>query len=114
MPEENCPKEPQILLNRSNMEAFSLEQSPVGHDFAVYCGARQRGGSLSKRGLAESVISTAIKNAFWHGINLHLGTPNNADGNCIFESVADNISSRSCFGGTIIGTADNQRKMWLK
>ena len=113
VPKENCPKDLQILWDSYNVKSSSMEQTTVCPYFPNYCGTRQRGGSLSERDFAESVISTALKNASWHGINLYLGTPNNADGNCIFESIADNISSRPCFGQIINGTGDDLRKKWL-
>ena len=113
VPEDNCPNELQMIWDRSNLKSSSLNQSLGSHNSPVCCITRQRGGSLSERDLAQSVISTAMKNASWHGINVHLVTPNNADGNCIFESIADNISSRPCFGETINGTGDSLRKLWL-
>ena len=54
-------------------------------------------------------MSTAIQNAAWHGIKVNLVKPNKADGNCIFESVADNINTRPCFKEFLYGTPDEQR-----
>ena len=59
------------------------------------------------------MVDVAIQNAAGHGINLHHGVPNLANGDCMFESVADNISTRSCFGEVWNGTPAHNRKIWL-
>ena len=53
-----------------------------------------------KHGLSKSVpsmVNVAIANAQFHGIQLHLRALNSASGDCTFEAVADNISTRNCF-----------------
>ena len=44
---------------------------------------------------------------------MHHPGRNNADGNCIFESVVDNINSRPCFRESWSGSPDYIRKSWL-
>ena len=56
-----------------------------------------KGGALAEKNSIEKMIFLATQNAKCHGINVRHGNPNNADGNCIFESVVDNINSRLCF-----------------
>ena len=78
-----------------------------------YKAQRHRGGSLKGESNGQSIISIAIRNAIWHGIKLHHGGYNNADGNCIFESIVQNVNSRPCFGEYIPGSADLHRQLWL-
>ena len=76
---------------------------------------RYRGGSIEEEINVDpsTIINIAIKNADWHDIKLHHGGYNNADGNCSFESIVQNINSRPCFGEHIPGSADLHRKSWL-
>ena len=62
----------------------------------------------------KSMISIAIENAAWHDVQVHHPCRNNADGNCIFESVVHNINSRQCFGESWSGSPDYIRKLWLE
>ena len=54
---------------------------------------RLRGGSDIEEGKSTPMVNVAIQNAAGHGMNLHQGVPNLANGDCMFESVADNIST---------------------
>ena len=45
----------------------------------------------------DSMTDTAIKNAKFHGIDLHRGIPTPGDGDCAFVATANNISMRECF-----------------
>ena len=72
-----------------------------------------RGGSNNGNRNSLSMVVTSIKNAATHGINLQHGAPNRADGDCIFESVMDNVSSRSCFEEVLHGQSEHYRKKWL-
>ena len=67
--------------------------------------------------LSESVkpmVDTAIANARFHGINLHHGVPNLANGDCAIEAIADNISTRPCFGEVFNGGSEYNRKIWME
>ena len=68
---------------------------------------RYKGGSFEIEIDADpsTIVTVAIKNADWHGIKLHHGGYNNADGNCSFESIFQNIISRPCFGKPIYSTS---------
>ena len=82
---------------------------------------RLRGGAKNKEvmkvsleqsllNLEESItpmISCAISNAKSHGINVHRGVANLANGNCAFETIIDGISTQTCFGETYDGTPDH-------
>ena len=76
---------------------------------------RLRGGADKATGDKEmhSMVEIAIANAAQHGISLHQGVPNLANGNCMFESVVDNINTRACFEEILNGTPDYYRKVWL-
>ena len=54
-----------------------------------------------KDNISQMVIK-AIENAKFHNINLVPGTRNPALGDCIFESVIDNINRRDCFEENLI------------
>ena len=74
-----------------------------------------RGGSSNDTSNILSMVVTSIKNAATHGIRLQHGTPNRADGDCIFESILDNISLRSCFEEVLNGPSEYYRKNgWKK
>ena len=59
------------------------------------------------------MVNMALENAKYHSINLYHGVPNMADGNCAFESIIDNISTRSCFEEKFDGTPDHWRFIWM-
>ena len=60
-----------------------------------------------------SMVAIAIANAKFHDIQLHHARPNNANGDCAFEAVVDNINIRSCFHDKIKGSPEYVRKKWL-
>ena len=59
------------------------------------------------------MVNVAIKSAEFHGINLHAGVPNNANGDCAIEAIADNISTRSCFKEVFEETPEFYRMKWM-
>ena len=61
----------------------------------------------------QSMVHVAIENARFHGINLHRGVENLADGDCIIEAIKDNISTRHSFHEYFEETAAFYRKQWL-
>ena len=61
----------------------------------------------------ETILERGIANAKAHGINIHAGVPNLANGNCAFETVLDSISTRACFRETYNGDPDFWRRIWL-
>jgi hypothetical protein len=66
--------------------------------------------------LEESIspmVSRAIQNAEIHGIHLHHGVRNLANGDCAFETVLDSISTQTCFGETFEGTPAYWRNIWM-
>ena len=74
---------------------------------------RLRGGADDPEGGVPGMVDIAIKNAAAHGISLHHGVPNLANGNCIFESVIDNINTRQCFHEVLGNEPDYYRRIWL-
>ena len=62
---------------------------------------------------SSMMVDKAIENAKYHNINLYHGVPNMAGGNCAFESIIDNISTRQCFAETFDGTPDYWRFVWM-
>ena len=70
----------------------------------------------SLKNLSESVkpmIDNGIENAKFHGINLHPGVPNLANGDCALECMIDSISTRQCFKDIFEGTPQFWRNKWL-
>ena len=47
-----------------------------------------------------------------HGINFEAGNPNNAAGNCLYESLQDNINTRSCFTENLDNEPEFYRYVW--
>ena len=81
-------------------------------------GADHEGENIAKSSgqFEESVapmISKAIENAQFHGINLKPGVKNVVSGDCIFESVIDSINLQDCFEESFDGTADLWRYKWM-
>ena len=56
-----------------------------------------KGGGGTNSSVENVMIKRTIENARKHGINLKMGCPNKADGNCTIESVLENINNRECF-----------------
>jgi len=71
---------------------------------------RLRGGANG----VSKMIGIALTNAERHGIKLHAGAPNSADGNCVFESIIDSINQRDSFQETLPESPDFYRKVWLE
>ena len=65
-----------------------------------------------KDNISQMVIK-AIENAKFHNINLVPGTRNPALGDCIFESVIDNINRRDCFEENLIEDPSYWRHVWM-
>ena len=59
------------------------------------------------------MVETAILNAEFHGINLHHGVPNLANGDCAIEAIADNISTRPEFKEVYNGGSEYNRRVWM-
>ena len=55
------------------------------------------------------MIERAIINAQYHGINLCPSKKIPGDGDCVFNSILDNINSRSCF----VEHYKNDAKYWI-
>ena len=80
-------------------------QSELFRTMETYC-------SKAKKGLQQSMIESnlsggsgrdsdifrmAIDIGSKHQINLKAGKPNKADGNCLYDSIIENVNSRGCF-----------------
>ena len=59
------------------------------------------------------MVNTAISVAKFHGIDVHRGVENLANGDCAFETMIDSISTRPCFGESYDGTPEFWRKSWM-
>ena len=73
---------------------------------------RLRGGAKEK-GKHTAIIEVAIENAAHHGINLHAGVGNLANGNCLFEAVIDSINIRDCFNEHLDESPNFYRNLWM-
>ena len=70
---------------------------------------RLRGGA----GNRQDMIDKAVNSAKVHGINIHAGVENLANGNCIFESVIDSINTRASFEEHLDESPDYYRHNWM-
>ena len=83
--------------------------------------------SKTKKGLQKSMMESklsggsgedseifrmAIEIGSKHQIHLKKGNPNNADGNCLYESAIDNVNSRSCFTENLRESPMFYRRIW--
>ena len=59
-------------------------------------------------------VQEAISVARKHDIFLEPGNPNNAAGNCLYESIQDNINTRkNCFTEDLDNTPEYYRYVWM-
>ena len=65
-------------------------------------------------GIESPIFKEAINVASKYKVFLRAGTPNKAAGNCLYESIIDNIKSRECFTEDLDDTPENYRKYWLR
>ena len=72
---------------------------------------RLSGGS--KTDIENPIVEKAVSNAKAHGINLHAGVKNLANGNCAFESIIDSINTRPSFEESFDKTPDFWRHVWM-
>ena len=59
------------------------------------------------------MLRNAVKNAQFHGINVHHGTKIRPDGDCVFASVIDNLNSRECFDESLKPDPVYWRRIWM-
>ena len=72
-----------------------------------------RGGAGNKQNETPLMIKQAIESGRKHGIQLSPGILNNADGNCSFESVLNNINHRDCFKTKLQLDVNTYRCKWV-
>ena len=111
-------EKPSIDEFKIKCKLTSLEDDKVRCEKPIH---RLRGGAKKKgdnkvlvaqslQNLEESLkpmVSRAISCAESHGINVHRGVENLANGDCAFETIIDGISTRSCFRDTYDGTPEH-------
>ena len=59
------------------------------------------------------MMTKAILNAEFHGMDVKPGVPNEAMGDCIFESVIESINNRGCFKDSLDGSPEVWRYLWM-
>ena len=80
-------------------------------DVSIFPYKKLTGGAQSDS--IPLMIRKAIENARKHGINLTAGIRNNADGNCAYESVLNNINNRDCFQTKLTLHPNIYRRQWI-
>ena len=63
--------------------------------------------------MVNDLLKRAISNAYRHGLNLKPGRLNNADGDCVWESIKCNMLYRECFKRKTKETSKQLRKRSL-
>ena len=61
----------------------------------------------------ENIFEKGIRNAKMHGINVSADEPNKGEGDCLFESVIDNINHRDCFKTKLSHPVQYYREKWV-
>ena len=72
-------------------------------------------GLRGEAGKDNAMFKDAIYVARQYGIKVNPGgeeTQNNADGNCLYESIMDNINSRKCFSEKLKDVPQQYRMVW--
>ena len=94
-----------LRLEGASKEGFKNTDLPMANP------KRLQGGV--KHGSIPLMIKQAIESARKHGIDLVPGVRNNADGNCSFESVLNNINYRDCFENKLTKHPNAYRLEWV-
>jgi hypothetical protein len=63
-------------------------------------------------GKDDAIFKMAIDIGSEHKISLKAGNPNRADGNCLYESIMDQINKRICFTENLGNTPGFYRRIW--
>jgi hypothetical protein len=74
---------------------------------------RLKGGAGNNEGNPSILVTRAIESARKHEINLEQGTLNDADGNCAFDAVINNINDRKCFHEKLTLPSNVYRQVWV-
>ena len=74
---------------------------------------RLRGGAGNGDNESPLLVTQAIESAKKHGINLVIGVLNEADGNCAFDAVINNVNHRSCFNEKLSLSSEVYRQIWV-
>ncbi|XP_035292059.1 uncharacterized protein LOC118237448 isoform X1 [Anguilla anguilla] len=74
--------------------------------------AIKKGKNHIRGGEGNSIFQTTISIAEQHGIQLRSGNPNKAKGNCLYESIIDNINARECFPELFTERPKHYRNVW--
>ena len=93
------------------METYSSKTKKGLSISQVMMESKLSGGS----GRDSAMVKLAIDIASKHQIDLEFGhklISNKADGNWLYQSVMDNVSSRECFGEKLKRTPEYYRKEW--
>ena len=108
-------KTPEMKISVRKMkflcEFLSIKKVELKEDSAKGISKRVRGGV--KHGSIPLMIRQAIESANKHGIKLVPGVRNNADGNCQYESVINNINHRPCFEQKLKHHPNEYRYQWI-
>ena len=68
-----------------------------------------RGGAKNEKNVFVKTIDIAKK----HGISLNADLPNPGKGDCLFDSVVDNVNHRDCFQENLEDSVDCYRVLWV-
>jgi hypothetical protein len=76
---------------------------------------KQRSVNIFRGGASDEqdIFQMGIENARRHGIIVLADKPNKAEGDCLFESVIDNINHRACFSDKLNEPVQHYREKWV-
>ena len=74
---------------------------------------RLRGGARNGESNSPMLVTRAVESARKHGIDLVQGILNDADGNCAFDAVINNINHRNCFSEKLSLSSIVYRQIWV-
>ena len=72
-----------------------------------------KGGYGKESRTSSILIKSAIQSANKHGICLVEGKVNDADGNCAFDAVINNVNNRKCFHEKLLLSSTTYRQIWV-
>ena len=102
-----------IIITKDNYWPFTVSQAQERCTRVTTEHKKLQGGAKIVGTRPLLMVNQAIESGKKHGIHFCPGVPNNADGNCAFESVINNINYRSCYKEKLLQSTQFYRHKWI-
>ena len=111
---ENCSKTNtnSTKTSKMNISKTNTSNTSIHKNNTSKTDAKIEGGSR-KIGIEDDIFMKAKASAQKHNIKLKAGSKDRGFGNCVFESVINNINERACFKEKLKQTPNWYRRTWM-